>query len=117
MTLEIKSYDSTDVEVSWWTPELHEDVYFPVTVRVGEVGSEAGDNFEVMITTPEALRKHAPGDVLSTRATLVLADYSPQLLRSTLERIVRRCSAHTWSESVLKLQRYFRWEYEDYRGP
>jgi hypothetical protein len=27
---------------------------------------------------------------------------------------IRRCQAPTWAESVLRLHRYFRWEYEDY---
>ena len=111
-TIEIKAYDSTDVDVSWWTPDHYEDVYFPVELTIGAEGSEAGDLFRVLVATPEGLRKHGRGQVLAERATLILDDVSPKLLREALESIVRRCDTGSWTESVLRLQRYFSWEFE-----
>lgn len=113
--IEIKKLESNDIGVEWWLPELHEDVYFEVRIDVGEVGSSASDSFTVRIATPEGLRKHGSSKVLAERATIIVADYSPSLLKETLERIVKSCLGHSWTQSVDKLNRYFRWQHEDSR--
>ncbi len=110
--IEIKRLESSDVGLEWWTPELYEDVCFEVRMEIGEVASEVAEAFTVKIATPEGLRKHGTGGVLAERATIIVADYSPRLLRKTLEGIVKRCVGHSWSHSVDKLNRYFRRQHE-----
>ena len=45
---------------------------------------------------------------LAERATLILADYSPDLLRRALREILMTCSGLSWPHSMRKLERYFR---------
>lgn len=72
--------------------------------------------FQVVFATPEGLRKHSRGGgVLCTRATLVISELSWPLVHATVADVLRKCEARTWDEAVTKLQRYFEWEYEDYR--
>ena len=113
--IEIKRLESSDVGIDWWTPELYEDVYFEVRMEIGETTSDLAEAFTVRIATPEGLRKHGTGPVLAERATIIVADYSPRLLRKTLEGIVRKCRGHSWTQSVDKLNRYFRQEKEHER--
>ena len=113
--IEIKNLESSEVEVESWVPDVHEDVFFRIHLDTGEVGSEASNSFHAMVATPEGLRKHGAGEILSERATLVFSEYSPELLRETLMRIIKECRGYSWAESVRNLNRYFHWEYEDFR--
>jgi hypothetical protein len=112
--LEIKSLMSSDVDIATWQPESLEEVWFAIEMEIGLTGDDKADLFQTVVATPEGLRKHARDELISKRGTLVLSSYSPQILRKVLEEILSECSAENWNESVLKLQRYFFWEYEDY---
>lgn len=117
ISLEVRSWSSPDVELGSHTEVMREAAYFLVELEIGEAGVDGADVFYVVVTTPEALRvKATEGDpVLRDRATLVVSDFDWPRIRATLERIVETCAAKDWRESVLRLQRYFKWEYEDYR--
>jgi hypothetical protein len=110
----IRSITSPDVEFDVWTPSSLEDVHFPVEMEIGETGVEGADLFGVMVATPEGLRRYAKNDVISERGLLVLSEFSWEIVRKSLDRILEECADESWNESVLRLQRYFHWEYEDY---
>jgi hypothetical protein len=110
----IRSITSPNVEFDVWSPNSLEDAYFPVEVEIGEVGVEGADLFGLMVATPEGLRRYAKKEVISERGLLVLSEFSWEIVHKALDRILRECAGDTWNESVLRLQRYFRWEYEDY---
>jgi hypothetical protein len=114
---EIKSFSSPDVEVFAWIPTSREDVYFLLEIEIGETGQKLCDLFQVMVVTPEGLRKRATpsSPILSKRATLVVSELNWNNLKTELENVVRECEASTWVETVLRLQRYFQWEYENYQ--
>ena len=114
VVLELRTIYSSQVELPSWQPRTLMEVYFPLELEIGEKGNEGRDIFQVLVATPEGLRQHAREAVISRRATLVLAEYSWPLLDRTVREILSVCSAETWNESVLRLQRYFSWEYEDY---
>ena len=112
--LEVQNFYSPDVEIHSWEPESLEEVRFLLEMEVGEVGKEGKDLFQVLIATPEGLRSAAVDPVIAERATILVSEYSWVQVRRTIEQILKRCEGPTWVESVLRLQRYFRWEYEDY---
>ena len=114
--LELKSLHSPDVEVNEWKPE-RDSAWFLLQLDIGIRGEVAADTFDVMIATPQGLVEHASADTtgaLVKRSTIVLQTFSWAALAQTLESILRECQAEDWCKSVLRLQRYFRWEYEDY---
>jgi hypothetical protein len=117
--LTIKSLSSPDVSIDSWQPESTA-VCFLLELEIAEEGDERADLFQVVVATPEGLRR-LPADanaVLSDRGALILAEFSWPRLHATLHRILRECGAEDWSAAVLRLQRYFLWEYEDYiEGP
>ncbi|WP_375773343.1 immunity 8 family protein [Archangium gephyra] len=112
--LEIRSWSSPDVDFKAWRPDDRSDVFFLLEMEIGVAGEAGMDVFQVVVSTPEGLRARSSKPVVRERATLILADYSWDLLRRTCVEIVARCAAASWEESVLRLQRYFMWEYEDY---
>lgn len=117
--LEIKSIHSPDVEIDLWQPDTQADVCFLLEVEIGEAGKERADVFQLMVATPEGLRQKSDiigreFSVLSDRALVTFSEFSWRHLHQQLTVIIEKCTASSWEESVLRLQRYFSWEYEDY---
>ena len=111
--LEIKNVSSPDVEL-WSDIPPANDVYFLLQLEIGEQGDDRKDLFQIMVATPEGLRARAKASVLADRATLVVSELDWNSLLQELGKIVQACNGCDWNDSVSKLQRYFRWEYEDY---
>jgi Immunity protein 8 len=118
MVLEIRSMTSPDVRPYAWSPEARNDVYFVIELEIGRRGDPRADLFQVLVATPEGLRARGTGDdVIVDRNALVLSEFvSWPRLRDCLQRIVDSCAREEWRESVARLQRYFQWEYEDYKA-
>ena len=115
--LEIRSIGSPDVELHSWEPTTNAEVYFLVEMEIGEAGVDGADLFQVVVATPEALRaKSKIGmNTIRDRSTLVVSNYDWQEIEKSLETIVLKCESENWATSTLSLQRYFKWEYEDYK--
>lgn len=115
--LEIRSIGSPDIEFLSWEPTTNADVFFLVEMEIGEVGVSGADLFQVVVTTPEALRARSKieTNTIRERCTLIVSSYDWQDTQESLESIVRKCEAENWINSTLNLQRYFKWEYEDYQ--
>lgn len=116
--LELRSIGSPDIELYSWEPTTNADVFFLVEMEIGEAGVDGADLFQVVIATPEALRANSQPDTntIRDRSTLVVSNYDWQETQKTIESIVRKCEAENWVKSTLNLQRYFKWEYEDFQA-
>jgi hypothetical protein len=112
--LELKTLMSPDLDITTWEPTSLEEVWVALEMEIGLAGDEKADLFQVVVATPEGVRKHAREDVISKRGMLILSRFSSDVLKEALNQILSECAADSWNESVLKLQRYFYWEYEDY---
>ncbi|MEM8609623.1 MAG: Imm8 family immunity protein [Myxococcota bacterium] len=115
MRPKLKRLSSSDVEIFWWEPETLADVYFQLALEIGEPDTVGQHLFYVTVATPEGLRAHARGAVMSDRAVLVLSEFSLSTLRKHIATILERCEGWNWGECSTKLQRYFAWEYEDHK--
>jgi hypothetical protein len=112
--LRVGRISSPDVQVRVWEPSSRADVYLYLQVEIGADGEEGSDVFGLMVCTPEGLRSHAREPVIAQRATLVISDFSWEQVFAAVRDIVGKCTGTDWNDSVIRLQRYFRWEYEDY---
>ena len=112
--LDIKSCSSPDIDVQRWIPTDPQEVCFLLELDIGLLGNHRSDVFSLVVATPKGLTAKQKRPVLVERATVVVSEYSWPFVIRAIEDIVRRCEGRNWNESVLKLQRYFRWEYEDY---
>ena len=94
------------------------DVAIVVEVEIGEAGRTGADVFHIMLVTPKGLermaaKKHEP--VILDRGLVVMREATAAAFQAWLSTTVETCAAETWAATVLNLQRYFRWEYEDYK--
>ncbi len=116
--LEIKDIWSSDVEnVNRWVPDDRSTVFIQIYIAIGVEGDERADNFQLVVATPTGIRKWAEEyklDLVLKRNVFVYREFSWKSLKRDIDAVVKKCESDTWNESVLKLQRYFLWEYEDY---
>jgi hypothetical protein len=117
MVLELRDYSSSDIERVWtWSPKHSSEVFFELTIDIGEHGHAGGNLFSLLVATPEGLRRVA--DTYSNyyfpdRAVLIFSTYSWNALMERINRILGQCSRNSWQESLLCLRQFFKWEYED----
>jgi len=117
VTIEIKDLFSSAIENIWeWTPPDPYDVYFDLSLNIGLKGEEAADIFQIVVSTPQGMQgKARPGsNIIDDRSTLIVERYDREEVRRHLEEVVAKCDSDSQIEWQWKLQRYFRWEYEDY---
>lgn len=118
--LEIRWLRSPDVnDLRNWQPSSPQEIFYPLEIDLGQKGFEGANVFDVLVATPEALQKHWDEYKRSNRQfpdrnLLVFGEYSWNLVHERVKKIVKSCERDTWQESVVCLNRYFRWEYEDH---
>ena len=118
INLEIIDYSSGDVDSVWnWVPASNEDIFFQLSIEVSEVGCDGGNQFQLVVATPEGIRSFMEqhDQAFLDRSLIVLREYSFLNLKERLTQILNECSRDSWNESIACLQRYFQWEYEDCR--
>ena len=115
--LEIKGFHSADVDnLETWKPKNLRDVYLGLEIEIGTKDSGAADIFQVVIATPEGLRR-----ILDTyrdfhefgRFRIIVKQYNWQKTEEIIRERVASSQRESWEESVALLCRYFGWEYED----
>lgn len=98
-----------------WKPESLEDTYITIDLSIGmNDGADGINYFYVKVATPEALRRRANGFLISDHRVIVIEKFDYNLLKNSIEGILKKCNRDNWDDSCLALQRYFAWEYEDY---
>ena len=112
----ISNYHSADILEVWtWEPSSIADVHFGLSISIGPPDEIGADDFQVIVASPEALRKDCRDNAVIGRHYLIVLDYSWEVLERELEKILDVCEADTWERVREKLCRYFLWEYEDYK--
>lgn len=113
--IEIKGWMSPDVEFERWHPTDLDEVCFLLELDIGFVEGDSASTFYVVVATPEGARSklQVREEILSDRGLLLVSSFTWAAVRRRIEAIVDLCGAGTWSEACLRLQRFFRWEYED----
>lgn len=100
-----------------WVPEDPRVFFDIVCLDIG-VGakSQGTDVFMITVATPGGL-KSAPAEsgVVLAGPVLVLETYDFDTMWAWLNTTVDACVADTWSNSVDRLRRWFRWEYDNFR--
>lgn len=114
---EIKDYFSADIEeLETWTPEKLKDIYFVLEIEIGLKTLENGHLFQIVVTTPEALRaRESRHRYLTGRHYLLVMDYKWSEIKKVINDLVSKCSGNSWNEVTSNLSRYFKWEYEDHK--
>lgn len=116
MRAELKSVDSPDVDFDTYWPEDETCFSFPIELRIGPEGSNASDLFQMTVCTPGWLSKQNSGmTAVFGENLLIVFGYNWDMIHSYLENRINRIMAGDWPTLALKLSRFARWEFENYR--
>lgn len=103
----------------WQAERKADGVFVGLQLEIGIKGQVGAELFDVVAAEPQGLKNHGVVDengAIADRNIIVFQEFSWQSLERVLGAILQRCQSPSWEESVLKLQRYFLWEYEDFVG-
>lgn len=97
-----------------WSPEDPEVFCETLYLYIGPGPRSHGTNiFTITAATPKGLMaRGAVNNIICEGPMLIIQVYDWTTLWSWLDRTVRACLAPTWDESVQRLRRWFRWEYD-----
>lgn len=120
MTIKLKIHDfwSSDVpSIKSWVPEDDSCIYIQLSIAIGLEGEVSADNYQLIIATPSGIKEWIDEfnlDLIMDRNIMIFRRFSWKEIEKNIQDIVKKCESENLTESVLKLQRYFLWEYEDY---
>lgn len=122
--LQIEWIHSADVDdLRTWKPKKLEEVFICLEMEIGEAGTQGADVFQIVLTTPEALRanqdvlpkmRRGRNTVFPGRDFLIVMEYNWAAIEAELTAMVKECESDTWEQAVEKLTRVFDWEYENH---
>jgi hypothetical protein len=100
------------------------DAYHPVDsqnfslwieLRVGLEGSTGGDDYRVLVCTPEWLRQNI-SEPRWGRHMLIVQTYDRSAIEKCVRDYIAECSGVEWSVIAKKIARNLSWEFEDYQN-
>ena len=114
----IKEISSSNIyDLANWIPNELALVSIPLELTIGLPEDEGGDHFQLMVATPEAIRRRfgtTLGSCFFARHWFIVEDYNWHAILTEIMKCVAACEGDTWDEIVTRLSRYFTWEFEDY---
>ena len=117
MKAEIKGYMTSDCDpLEDYKPDDFGYFSVDIEVAIGVEGTEGSDSFIFTVTTPKCLEdKIDDNDAIFLRHYNLVKEWSPDLIKGRLEKLVSNTSGKTWKELADKFSRFGRWEFEDVR--
>jgi immunity protein 8 of polymorphic toxin system len=87
-----------------------------VEAMIGPTDREGEEAFDFMLCTPQWIAHELQTrDRRWGRATLLVSEYSYEVLERTVARLCQRVEGSDWSQVAEVLSRWMQWEFEDYR--
>lgn len=119
MHAELKGLDSADApahDIAAYTPADAGHFGLNVTASIGPAGEEGAELFSFTVCSASWLKAQSlqKGFVFQ-RHTLLLERWDPDLVQRSLSDLCLRTEGESWHEVAVKLSRFGRWEFEDYR--
>jgi hypothetical protein len=112
----------------WWNADDLEgrpaaedldDCCVAIDAYIGPTDGRGEEVFSFTVCTPAAIERQLARDDRPywARSTLIVRRYSREAVDAALNQFVRSLSGADWDELALKLNRFLRWEFEDYKAP
>ncbi len=108
---EVKTMDYVDP-----LPPANAAAALNITFGIGERGSEARDNFDLLVCTPSWLAEQIEKrGGMWPRGVLVVESIDAEYVRRTVQLLADQFrQSRDWVQFTERLNRYLRWEFEDY---
>jgi hypothetical protein len=84
--------------------------------EIGPVGEVGADTFDFVVCTPQGLARRfdSEGRPFWSRGTLVVERFAWQAVEAALHQRVHSVDGGDWPAIAANLNRFLRWEFEDY---
>jgi hypothetical protein len=116
MNVLIKSIwiDSGEISLEDYVPDDPECFGLWIGFRVGDDTSMGADDFQVLVCTPDWIKRELAWEPVWARHVLLVPCFDLSVILAELHAVVTRCAGPDWQTTVTKLSRYAAWEFEDY---
>ena len=113
----ILEIDCPDVpNVNTWQPSKPEDLFLGVEIKIGVAGEIGADDFQLLVASKQAIRKYKKiYDEKYFARCYIMEEFDWGKVVGYIEEKVSLCSGDNWKVIGSCLQKYFRWEYENFR--
>ena len=116
MRAELKRLHSPDIDdLEAYRPDQPADFGFLLQAMIGPACLEGEESFDMVVCTPEWLKRHHTTEIVSGRHHLIVFEYNFERLAAYIATYIQDCTGETWQEIAQQLSRLGRWEFEDYR--
>lgn len=112
LTPEVKGFFSPDLEYGR-EPDEPDNFFLHVEVDIGTKGGKAADIFSLNVVTPKALLNHS--GYQWGRGWLLLEYFSWSQVESAVDELCAEVSGVSWEQIALELNKWLRWEYDNYK--
>lgn len=121
MKAEIKSWYSTEIDVTTYQSQGPSNDAVWVRILCGPVGQPGEESFDILVCTPDSLKRklEESGSPLIGRHTLLQERLDLSVAYDFIDFIddfVDSCDGKDWTEIAEKISRLGKWEFEDYHG-
>jgi hypothetical protein len=101
-------------EISSYWPAETDNFGTWIRLSVGPVDEIGVDYFDLFVCTPQWLSNELERNPVAQwgRHSLIVKEYSLDLITDQCERLVWRCSGNDWLTIAQKIARYAYWEFE-----
>jgi hypothetical protein len=89
-------------------------VMLNVTLYIGAEESNAADNFDLFICSPEYIVK-STWEPRMGKGMMIVDKYDFATIKAKIKEIIEKCNTGKWSTTAENLSRYFDWEFEDFQ--
>lgn len=114
----LRGLHSPDVfDLEHYIPEDEASFGFLLQAMIGPDYSEDAESFDFLVCTPRWLSDHLQttgAEAIFGRHYLFLSHYTYSILWRTIQQLCERATGNNWGEVGSFLNRYGKWEFEDY---
>lgn len=113
----LKGIDFGVENLDTYIPQIPHNFCVWLTLSIGPEDVEGGHLFQVGIGTVTWLAHQLSiSRVCILRHIIFVEKFDFELIKKTVEEIVKNAERSSWDDSVQVLCRYFAWEFEDYQA-
>lgn len=97
-------------------PMSETNFYVSAIIDIGLKGEEGADQFFANIASPEGLLDRWKNDRnIVLRGLILLQKYDLKEAERLVNDVLTSCKRDTWKKTALALNRFFVWDFDDYR--
>lgn len=118
--LVLKSMISYELEskgetLETWQPYNKGHIFnsLDIAMEIGFENEDATDIFYVMLINLHMFNQNS--NKFDKTRIMTISEYNFTVIKDNILEVLKKCTRNTWEDSCAELQKYFLWEYDDYK--